>query len=518
MNIPEISVPDPRVFTPRDYQKPFFHALSQPDMNRYLLIWHRRAGKDWCAMNGLAYLMCDYYAHKPIVAVALAGKSKAQGGNILWDGRTNQGHSYIDAFPPELVQKTDARDFAVYFKNGSVFKILTTRDPDIIRGMNPTVVLISEYDYIVGIHRMFTEGVSPILELNGGKCIITTTPAGVRQAYGLYLRSRGKQGWFSELRGVNDTLHNGERILTDEMIAKSRIDGMSEAQVQREYYVNFFAEGENTFFEHEFRKLLEEERITNVPHDNMMPVHTAWDIGRDTTAIWFLQITRGGEWRVIDYYANKAKPFPHYLNVLGERRSKHGYNYGIHAAPHDFAHENIRSTLTLDAQARQQGYKTFIVAPKIQNKIESINLARSLLDKCVFDARKCHEGIEGLKHYKRQPTKLEDRFGHLLLNDKPLHDDASHPADAFQTAALLKDKLERFNLYGYNENNYQMPIQTKMASAQKRDEAHNGYQQRRNFSGSGPIIIGNHQADQALLGQIKPVGPNGRYDPRGFWI
>lgn len=518
MEIPSISVPDPRVFVPRDYQKPFFHALSQRDISRYLLIWHRRAGKDWCAMNGVAYLVGEYYAHKPIVIVALAGKSKSQGGNILWDGRTNQGNSYIDAFPPELVKKTDSRELSVHFKNGSVFKILTTRDPDVIRGMNPTVVLISEYDYIDGIHRMFTEGVSPILEQNGGKCIITTTPAGVRQAYGLYLRSRGKKGWFSELRGANDTIHNGERVLTDEMIAQSRIDGMSEAQVQREYFVNFFAEGESTFYEHEFRKIREEERVTTVPHDPMLPVHTFWDLGRDMTSIWFVQITRAGQWRWIDYHAGKAKAFPHYLNILSQKRSQFDYNYGLHCAPHDFNHENIRSSVTLDAQARQQGYQ-FIVAPKLPI-MDGINLMRNILDKSVFDGKKTFDGVEGLKHYKRQPSKLEDRFGHPLLTDKPLHDDASHPADAARTGAVLKDKLERFNLYGYNgnTNGYQMPIQTKMASAQKRDEAQQayGYQQRRNIPGSGPVIIDGRTADQYLKQPPKHLGYNVSDGKRGL--
>ncbi len=51
-------------------------------------------------------------------------------------------------------------------------------------------------------------------------------------------------------------------------------------------------------------------RITSVPHDPALKVWTAWDLGiDDSTAIWFAQITRGGEWRLIGYIeADAAVP------------------------------------------------------------------------------------------------------------------------------------------------------------------------------------------------------------------
>ncbi len=53
-------------------------------------------------------------------------------------------------------------------------------------------------------------------------------------------------------------------------------------------------------------------------YDPLLPVYTAWDIGRtDYTAIWWFQ-TSGGEIRLIDYYMNHRQGPQHYFEqILG---------------------------------------------------------------------------------------------------------------------------------------------------------------------------------------------------------
>ena len=58
---------------------------------------------------------------------------------------------------------------------------------------------------------------------------------------------------------------------------------------------------QGAYYASELAKARQQDRIGNVPYDEEVPVHTAWDLGfGDSTAIWFFQIC-GKEIHVIDY-------------------------------------------------------------------------------------------------------------------------------------------------------------------------------------------------------------------------
>jgi phage terminase large subunit len=57
-------------------------------------------------------------------------------------------------------------------------------------------------------------------------------------------------------------------------------------------------------------------------------VDTDWDLGvGDATAIWFSQSLYTGEVQLIDYYESSGVGLPHYLDVLNNKRTTHGYVY-----------------------------------------------------------------------------------------------------------------------------------------------------------------------------------------------
>jgi phage terminase large subunit len=58
---------------------------------------------------------------------------------------------------------------------------------------------------------------------------------------------------------------------------------------------------------------------------------------------------------------------------------------------------------------------------------EGINAARTIFSQCRFDAKKCADGIQGLRHYQWGPVSSTG-----VAKREPLHDWASHPADAFR--------------------------------------------------------------------------------------
>ncbi len=174
----------------------------------------------------------------------------------------------------------------------------------------------------------------------------------------------------------------------------------------------------------ELRATVEAGRRTQVPYDPGKPVSTFWDLGRsDHTAVWFAQIV-GFERRIIDYYEATRHAIGHYIKLLQDRP----YTYHTHWLPHDAAHKTIVHPLSIEGQMRAVGMPVRIV-PKIGIE-DGINAARTIFPTCVFDEERTQDGWQCLTHY-RYDVKNDGR-----VSRAPLHDWASHGADAFRMMAV----------------------------------------------------------------------------------
>lgn len=173
-------------------------------------------------------------------------------------------------------------------------------------------------------------------------------------------------------------------------------------------------------------------RFTKVPYDPSKPVHTYWDLGRaDKTAIWFVQMV-GFEFRVIDYYENQGKALGHYLKELQSRP----YVYGDCWLPHDANNELLASEQTIAQQCRAFGFKVR-VTPKT-SVVNGINAARTVFATCWFDSEKCSDGLQALRNYRYEVDPETQQY-----STNPLHDWASHGADAFRYFAVsLKEEAK----------------------------------------------------------------------------
>jgi len=182
---------------------------------------------------------------------------------------------------------------------------------------------------------------------------------------------------------------------------------------------------DGAIYANEVRRATEEVRFTRVPYDESKPVHTFWDLGRaDKTAIWFAQMV-GFEFRVIDYYENQGHALAHYLKHLQGK----SYVYGDTWLPHDADNELLASERTIAQQARAAGFKVRIT-PK-SSVADGINAARTIFGACWFDADKCADGIQCLRNYRYEVDPDTQQY-----STKPLHDWASHGADAFRYLAV----------------------------------------------------------------------------------
>jgi phage terminase large subunit len=168
-------------------------------------------------------------------------------------------------------------------------------------------------------------------------------------------------------------------------------------------------------------------QITDVPAVDGEPVETWWDLGHsDATAIWFVQ-PHGQQFRILDYYENNGVGLEHYANEILTKP----YKYSRHVLPHDAEAHELGTNLTrVETLRRLMPKHMMAIAPR-QSVDDGINASRELLPRCWFDKIKCNAGLKALAAYHE---KIDDV---RRVGLGPLHDWASHGADAFRYGALM---------------------------------------------------------------------------------
>lgn len=403
----------PHEWKPRHYQTPLWGQL-EAGKKRVVAVWHRRAGKDSAALNWTAV-----QAFQRIGTYWHMLPTQRQARKVVWDGVDSQGRKVIDqVWPKELRKAENSVDMKIELINGSVWQCVGSDAYDSLVGSNPVGVVFSEYaiadpsawDYI-----------RPILAENGGWAIFIYTPRGGNHGKDLFDMACSHPDWYAELLTVDDTGSISSTAVDDERKA-----GMEENIIQQEFYCSFLGVVDGSYYGREMQNARAEGRITRVPWEPTLPVHTAWDLGMgDDNPIWFFQQV-GLEVRIIDYYVNRGVGFDHYAKILGEKP----YSYGEHLAPHDVKVRELGAQgLSRKASLAKLGIKVRVLDKA--SVADGINAARVLLAKCWFDNEKCKVGIKALELYKRKYDEKRKVF-----SEGPDPDWASHPADAFRYLAM----------------------------------------------------------------------------------
>jgi hypothetical protein len=145
----------------------------------------------------------------------------------------------------------------------------------------------------------------------------------------------------------------------------------------------------------------------------------------DATSIWFAQAV-GLEYRVIDFLQMTQTAIPNIIQELQKR----GYVYGIDYLPHDAQARSLSGAgRSIEQMMRGLG-RTVHVQPR-SSISDGINAVRSVFPNCWFDADKCADGLQALRHYR---YKVDPESGQF--SKEPLHDENSHAADAFRGLAM----------------------------------------------------------------------------------
>ena len=397
-------------YKPRELQAEMHEKLKRWNV----LVMHRRFGKTVFAVNHMIkhVLTCPL----PRPRVALIAPTFTQAKRISWDYVKH----YAGVIPGVTFNETELR---ADFPNNGRIMLLSGENPDALRGIYLDLCVFDEYG--MQNPRVWGEVVRPALSDREGAAIFLGTPAGHNHFFDILQQAKeqedeGSDQWYWKIAKASET-----KVVKELELDAAKMQ-MTPEQYEQEYECSFTAAIIGAYYGKLLAALDDENRITRVPYDPALPVHTAWDLGiNDSTAIWFAQVYRGGAVNVIDYYENSGVGLDHYAEVLRQK----DYHWGDHLAPHDIEVRELGSGKSRLETAFGLGIR-FKVIPKMKIA-DGINAARMLIPKCYFDREKCNEGLEMLRQYRQE---WDDRK--RMFRDQPRHDFTSHSADAFRYLAL----------------------------------------------------------------------------------
>ncbi|WP_131669244.1 PBSX family phage terminase large subunit [Psychrobacter pygoscelis] len=227
--------------------------------------------------------------------------------------------------------------------------------------------------------------------------------------------------WFPEVL-------NNERLEAKAALSKAEYEHIWEGKcmpaVEGAIYFNEIADAEA------------KGRVTLLPYDPMLKVHTIWDLGfNDSMFILFAQ-RLASEVRIIDAIEDNRRTLVSYVT---EDVAPRNYNWGDDWLPHDgFAkrHQSGKS----DAEVMRLLGRNVAQIPNMEVEA-GIRRGREVFPRIYFN--KESEGVmrlvECLKRYRRHVSKSTGE------PSRPVHDEYSHGADAFRYLCIVSDKLTNHN-------------------------------------------------------------------------
>ncbi len=421
-----ISVNLPYLYTAREYQQPLWKAALGPEsVLRYLLLWHRRAGKDKTFWN---VFIAKTQERPGLYLYMLPTTSQAK--KVIWKGQDKEGIKFLDHLPKDLIKgKPHQADMSIDLKNGSVIMVLGSDNYDRIVGTNPIGVVFSEYSIA---DPLAWDYIRPILAENNGWAMFCYTPRGKNHGYKLYNNNKDNPKWYVSKLDVTQTFDDeGNRAISEDAVQDEIDSGMDEATVDQEFYLSFNAIGQGVIYKDEIIRMKKEDRVCRIPSDTRLKVNTCWDLGySDDMAIWFYQVL-GKEIRLVYFYRSCLQGMQHYIEEMLRFKKENDFDYGKHYGPHDLAVHELMSGESRIATAKAMGirFEKPVNAPKV--KADGINAVRQLFPRLWIDSERCEDGLNGLESYSREyDEKLK------VYKDTPKHDWASNVADSLQTLGL----------------------------------------------------------------------------------
>ncbi len=386
--------------TPIASQIALINAVNNPKLRFVVAALSRRQGKTY-----IANIIGQLVALVPGINVLIMSPNYSL-SQISFDLQ----RKLIKHFDLE-VARDNAKDKIIELTNGSTIRMGSVNQVDSTVGRSYDLIIFDEAALGDGGMDAFNVALRPTLDKPNSKCVFISTP-------------RGRNNWFSEFyqRGFNDeydtwasiraTYHENPRISQKDIDEAKK--GMSKAEFNQEYLADF-----NTF-EGQVWDFNYEECVADLEEFDVskMDVFAGLDVGyRDPTAFCVI----GYDWDtetyyLLDEYMEAEKTTEQHAQVIQGMIDK----WGIDAIYIDSAAQQMRFDL-----AQNYDISTINATKSVLDGIASVATIVDN-DRLIVDQR-CRHSLMSLDQYQWNPNEN-------LLTEKPVHNMASHMADALRYA------------------------------------------------------------------------------------
>lgn len=373
------------------------------------VVAHRRFGKTVGTLNDMIKrtILCT----KKEPRFAYIAPYYAQAKDIVWSYLRH----YAGAFPDLRVSESEL--FVEFPHNNARIRLYGCENADRLRGLYLDGAVLDEPADMNP--RAWPEVIRPALSDRLGWATFIGTPKGKDAFYRVHEQAKNDPEWFSLVLKASET-----GVISGEELQSAR-QSMTEEQYQREFEVNFDAPVPGAYYAREMMQMRAQGRFAVCPAENGVPVYTFWDIGvDDCTAIVFAQFI-GREIRIVDAAEGKDEGLAYWVDVLRQRSQTMGYKYGGHFFPHDGKQRDFQTGVTHVEAARKMGL--FVDLVPLTGLGAGIEATRKIIGRCFFDNRHAQGLVAALEAYTKE--FIEERG---VYREKPLHNWASHFADAFR--------------------------------------------------------------------------------------
>jgi phage terminase large subunit len=389
-----------------------FVAMHASEKRWIFVCAHRRAGKTVAEANHLIRAASRNMRKWPPPRYGYVGPSFEQAKDLVWGylKQYTQPIGGVRFYEGDLMVKLPNQATIKLYGGAAAYERM--------RGMYFDGIVLDEYPLLNPV--VFSSVVRPCLADYRGFAIVSGTVSEVMGDHftRLKLRAEVDPRWDVFIIPLSET---GEEALSHDEAAELTQD-MSPEEYAREMECSFDAPVEGSYYGDALNKASLAGRIAQVPPDLAAPAVSAWDLGiSDMTCVWVYQIA-GREIHWIDYFDGSGKALDYYAHELQRRAKAGGYVFKAHCLPHDVEARELATGQSRRAVLETLLDEPIIVAP-LASVEDGIAAARGLMGVSWFDQTACRRGLAMLRGYRRNKR------------GQPVHDDYSHGADAFRTAA-----------------------------------------------------------------------------------
>jgi len=356
---------------------------------------------------------------------------------------------YLKQFTEGIPQvKHNEQDLMVTLPNKASIRLYSGDAFERLRGVYLDGVVLDEVSDLDP--QAWYSVIRPTLLDYQGWCIFSGTPKGRGFLWRMWQQSLSDPEWFSLMLKASES-----HIINPQELASIK-EGTPEHLYRQEMECDFSVGKLGAIYARNIDEARNQRRISNdILWHRESPVFTSWDLGAPLNMrVWVWQIIGDRIVMLESLFGSHDCGTPaEWVKRLQEKE----YNYASHFIPHDGATENgglwQGSLLTA-------GLANVVAVPRQNSVWDGINLALEAFPRVSFNESGCQQGLDSLDQY----ASKSETDG-ITIRDIPIHDHASHAADAFSIAfqaikhGLVIDRRaipQRIN-YGYQ------PMRVKQA-------------------------------------------------------